>query len=151
MSRLCVQRLFLLLILGICAPLLYAQDDEQVPEQPQLSEEEQARLMATAREIEQRYASIESLQENMGIYHPSLGEAYSDLARFLSENERFEEAAEVYDQALQITRINYGLYSEDQIPIIQSMIANLQLTRDWETVDRYQEFNFHLHQRIFAR
>ncbi len=150
MTRISKKRLFFLLALWLCTPVLLAQNDPESSAADQQSAEEQAQAMALARELEQRYGGIESLRETVGIYHPSLAEAYVDLAIFLRENGRYEEAADVNDQALQITRINSGLYSEDQLPIIQALLANHGALRDWDEVDKYQELNLHMHRRLFA-
>src|SRR6056300_129212 len=72
-----------------------------------------------SREIARREALIEELRYSSGVYSDQLREVQADLGAYLIEVEDFEGAAKVYSEALQITRINTGLYSEEQLPLIK--------------------------------
>ena len=133
MKRIC------LTVLSLCFALSSTAQDETVASSAEL-----------ARELDQRYANIERLREDLGIYDAALAEAYSDTAAFLSEQQRYDEAIALYDQALQITRINSGLYSADQLPIIQALISNNRSLKDWREVDKLQELNLHMQRRMYG-
>lgn len=124
-------------------------DDEMV----ELSEEEkaaaQARAIELSRELESRQTAIQNMRSDLGIYAPALQEAYSDLAMFYTEVEDYESAISVYTDALQVARINTGLYSEEQRPIIDSLIENQAELRAWEEVDKLHELDYFVASRIY--
>lgn len=162
--------LTLVLCLMVFSQSLIAQDDEPrghsgadlaadsagdaVVDEPQLSEEEQkaqdeTRALEISRELSLRLVAIEELQSQGGIYDPTLREAYADLAAFYQEIEDFESADDLYDDALQVVRITSGLFSEEQIPIINELIATNIKMKDWQEVDDFQELKLHISGRIY--
>lgn len=78
----------------------------------------------------------ESLAEMRGGYDDSVIETNLDLASALDELERYEEAADAYERAMQGIRIRDGLYGEAQLPLLESAIENASELNDWELVDR---------------
>jgi len=55
-----------------------------------------------------------------------------------------------FDQALQITRIKYGLYHEAQIPLLEGIILSGMELSDWELVDERYAYMEHLYRRLYA-
>jgi hypothetical protein len=110
--------------------------------------ERQARFAAIADERRRRDAELERIQSELGIYDPALLEAYQDYASFLAENEDFESALQLFDQALQIARINTGLYSAEQLPLIDAMIATYSKMEDWLEVDALQHLRYQVGSRM---
>ena len=66
------------------------------------------------------------------IYDQSLIEAYDDAARFYLN--RGESAAGA-GEALQISRINSGLYSEQQLLLVKALIDARSRIEQWQEVD----------------
>lgn len=126
---------------------------EEAAEQNELDAEElarrQARVAELTRELEQRQQAIIDLQSEQGIYHPSLIEANADLARLQVELENYDEATRYLTEALQIARINTGLYSEQQLPLIDELIRNNQRKQDWTAVDDLVHLDHHIASRLF--
>ncbi|MEX0962748.1 MAG: hypothetical protein WDZ52_01725 [Pseudohongiellaceae bacterium] len=110
---------------------------------------ERARAEEVARQLELRLQAIDELQGSRGIYAPELQEAYSDLAGLYQEIEDYESAISVYNEALQISRINTGLYSNQQLPIIKSLIDSNGRLRNWEQADKLQELRYHISSRLY--
>ena len=110
--------------------------------------EQEARALAISRELGQRQAAIEELQSELGIYDQSLIEAYGDLARLYGELEDYENAARLHNDALQIARINSGLFSVEQFAIIAALIENYSALRQGGEVDDLQELNYHINSRL---
>ncbi|MFN3163991.1 MAG: tetratricopeptide repeat protein [Pseudohongiellaceae bacterium] len=104
--------------------------------------------MARRAELEQ---ALEELRSDAGVYSPVLMEAYSDLGALYTELEDFDSAVRVYNDALQIARINSGLYSEQQLPLLESLIDSQQQRSDWQAVDDLAHLHLHLHERLYAR
>jgi len=69
----------------------------------------------------------------------------------LSQQELGEHrgAVEAFEQALQITRIHYGLFHESQIPLVESIIYSLMELKDWEAVDQQFDYMAHLYRRLY--
>jgi len=113
-------------------------------------EQQRARDAELARELTLRLQSINEMQGSLGIYSPQLQEAYADLGALYVEQEDFDAAIAVYNDALQISRINSGLYGGQQIPIIDSMIHSNSQLRSWQAVDDLHELRYHISSRLFA-
>jgi tetratricopeptide (TPR) repeat protein len=99
-----------------------------------------------------RYEQVISDLEltSVGSYNPSLTEAYLNLAGTLERLDLYEEAAAVYDQALQSIRINNGLNSMEQLPVLEELQENSIAIQDWEKVDRFSNLAFHITRRNFS-
>ncbi len=113
------------------------------------SEQEKAREVDIARELNLRRQAIDQMQGNQGIYAPQLQEAYGDLAALYVEIEDFDSAITVYTDALQISRINTGLYSDQQLPIISSLIESNSALRNWQETDDLHELRYHISSRLY--
>ena len=60
-----------------------------------------------------------------------------------------EVAIKAFNQALQITRIKYGLYHEAQIPLLEGIILSSMEVRDWESVDKRYAYMEHLYRKLY--
>ena len=111
--------------------------------------DEQARLREIAQEVARREAQLEQLRYGQGIYAPELQEAFADLGAYFMEVGDFERARETYIEALQIARINTGLYSVEQLPLIRAAAQADAELKDWEAADDLQTLHWHISQRVF--
>lgn len=144
------------LLLGLAAPSLApAQEptavdaiDEEVEQE--LQRQQRERDAEFARQLELRLTAIDEMQGSQGIYAPELQEAYADLGALFAEMEDYQSAVSTYNDALQISRINTGLYSEQQIPLIQALIDNNGQLRNWEEADDLHELRYHISRRLYA-
>ena len=113
------------------------------------NEQERTSDAEFARELYLRQEAIYEMQGSHGIYSPQLQEAYGDLAALYVEVEDFESAIRVYTDALQISRINTGLYSDEQLPIIASLIKSNSQLSNWEETDDLHELRYHISSRFY--
>ena len=127
--------------------VISAQENPPEEQGPEVTE---ARALEISRELSTRQTAIENIQSDLGIYDPSLIEAYDDMGRFYSELEDYENAIRLYTEALQIARINTGLYSPEQIPILDSLIEANSRSTDWQEVDDFQELHYLINSRIYG-
>ena len=130
----------------ICSDL-FAQTGEHGKESAKVSEE---RIIELNREIESSRAGIEEIQTNAGIYDQSLIEAYWSLAEFYSELEDYQSASDILLDALQVARINMGLYSSEQIPLVRLLIENEVKEQDWRAADDFYELEYLIASRAFS-
>lgn len=131
-----------------------AADDEAPASEPKpLTEEEKAAALARAAEVSRqlglRNEAIQNLQSERGIYAPELQEVYSDMAGFYLEIDDYDSAIKLYSDALQVARINTGLYSEEQLPIIDALVENQSRIKQWDEVDRLHELEYFVASRVF--
>lgn len=122
---------------------------EEITREKEESAQRAARVQALSRELAVRQQAIQDLQSEQGIYFPGLIEAYSDIARLQVELEDFESATQSLNDALQIARINTGLYSEQQLPLIDELIDQNLRTKDWEEVDDLVHLDHHISSRVY--
>ncbi len=108
-----------------------------------------ARLQALSRELAVRQQAIEDLQGDQGIYYSGLVEAHSDIAGLLVEMEDYHGAVEALSEALQIARVNTGLYSEQQLPLLDELINQNLLLKDWAEVDDLVHLDHHISSRVY--
>jgi tetratricopeptide (TPR) repeat protein len=124
-------------------PQEVAPDPVDVPEVPAVDAAE------LARERSERTQAIEEMQSEFGIYSPQLAEAYADFGAYYLNLGDYESAIAQYTSALQIARISYGLYGEEQLPVIQKLIEANQQRQDWEEVDKLQHLAYHISTRLY--
>ena len=125
------------------------QDTEQEAGEIDDSIDTEARALEITQELAARQLTIENIQSDLGVYDQSLVEIYNDLANFYVELEDYDNAVRYHSEALQITRINTGLYSHEQIPILDSLIQNNGRGERWEEVDNLQELYYFVNSRLF--
>jgi len=125
--------------------------DEGVDESAAESAAAAVRSLEISREIARREALIDELRYSSGVYSDQLREVQADLGAYLIEVEDFEGAAKVYSEALQITRINTGLYSEEQLPLIKALIASNTKSKAWDKADDFQSLHLHIASRLYSK
>jgi len=109
-----------------------------------------ARSLEISREIARRETLIDDLRYSAGVYSEELSEVQADLGAYLLEVEDFEKAAQIFTEALQIARINTGLYSEDQLPLINALIASNTKMKAWSQADDFQSLHIHIADRLYS-
>ena len=125
------------------------QEEIDSAEEDLRNEQERTADAEFVRELGLRRQAIDEMQGSQGIYSPQLQEAYGDLAALYAEVEDFESAIRVYTDALQISRINTGLYSDEQLPIIASLIKSNSQLSNWEETDNLHELRYHISSRFY--
>lgn len=101
-------------------------------------------------ELERRQSALQFMEEALGVYEPALVEAYSDLARFYTDHGYAEEAAALYRQALMVVRVNAGLNSEQQLPVLDALITSSGAASHWQDVDDGRELKFYLQRKLYG-
>ena len=65
--------------------------------------------------------SIAEQEAQNGVYHPQVKEQLMGLGILLQNNELHGDAVDLFTRALHITRVNNGLESLDQLPILERL------------------------------
>lgn len=83
-------------------------------------------------ELERSRALLNELQDRFGAMDVRLLEPLEQMADRLMLASRFDEAHVMLDRAMQIARVEEGLYTEVQRPLLEKKIENFANRGDWE-------------------
>jgi len=87
---------------------------------------------AQAPELVDRYREqLEQQEQTVGRYDPSLLESLERLAQVTVELDQFAETDAILDRAIQILRINEGLYTDSQFPFLVLSVRNNVRRGNW--------------------
>ena len=95
-------------------------------------------------------AAITDLESRFGGYAAGLAEQLSGLGAAYQTRGSHQEAAAVLKRALHLARVNYGLHSPEQIPILQQLIRNLISSGDYQTADERYDYLYRLQHRVYG-
>jgi hypothetical protein len=99
-----------------------------------------------------RYAlQYESMASEFGPYDLRVTEPLMAAADLQVEAGNYLDALLGYQQALQVTRISTGLYSEEQIPLVEKIIDCNVATGDWPSVDEQFRYLELLYSRVYEQ
>jgi hypothetical protein len=88
---------------------------------------------------------IRQLELSEGPYSDALAEPLSSLAHFYRGQGNYKNALRLYGRALHLVRINDGLYSERQIPVVRSMLDSYREAGDMQGLDKRYDYFFRLY------
>ncbi len=90
---------------------------------------------------------VEELEARSNTYDPQLGETLHGMANTLRMAGEYSEALEAYRRAMHIQRVNHGIYSLAQEPMIRGMIATHQQTDNLAGATRQYQQLLRIHTR----
>jgi len=102
------------------------------------------------RDIENYEQVLEQLEYSGGAWSVELAQELEALGALLYEQGDFEESIEVLERAVHVNRVNYGLYSPQQIPLLQRQIAGHIALEQWREADTLQQYAFYAQNRAFG-
>ncbi|MEM8561761.1 MAG: hypothetical protein AAGF57_05980 [Pseudomonadota bacterium] len=88
---------------------------------------------------------LHGLEGEGGPYSDALAEPLTDLARHHRQQGDLASARKAYQRALHVVRVNDGLYSERQVPILQELFELYRVSGDMETLDARYDYFFRLY------
>lgn len=137
-----LQRMGTLLISAVLISACIAQSgfaDEPTLYEPAINPDLQP-LVAT---LETLRAEVQNSTQTLGAYNEELLGSLNSLTEALVSAQAWQEAATMVEQQIQILRINDGLYTEAQIPLIEKQLGILAAREDWITLqDRLDYLTF---------
>ncbi|SEA37027.1 hypothetical protein [Microbulbifer marinus] len=93
---------------------------------------------------------IEEMEAQHGAYGAGMDEQLLGLATALQKSGAHEEAIDEFRRAMLINRVNEGLYSLNQIPMIERMIESQIALNQWEDANDNQQYLYWLHARNYG-
>lgn len=124
---------YLTLLTILFAPLHSAMAQQQPNDDGVETTETDERLSALEADVVNYRQTLANMQTG---FNANTIEINLGLAQALVDLDRHDEAADAFEQALQVMRIQEGLYSESQLPLLEDAIRSASENRDWELVDR---------------
>jgi hypothetical protein len=157
LQRICrSHRVALVLTALLCAGPAPAEPGETYGERFALAGEASAPAAAggagpTSRDADSAAADLAVLRERVrdveqrgGPYAAGLAESLADLARAEEALGNSGAATTLRQRALHLTRLNDGLYSEAQLPLLRELFAADRRRGDFETLDGRYDYYFRL-------
>lgn len=129
-------RTALLACLAGTAPL-WALEQEAQSRPPQMSGQEEQAYWWYIQTIESRY----------GAYAPQLSEQLLGLGKALQAQSRHQEALDLFKRGVHLARINEGLYSQEQIPLLQGQISSHLALGQYAIADERQRYMYRVQVR----
>ena len=98
--------------------------------------------------LETQLLDVSAHKLEHGNFDPALIDKLLLLADSQSLIGEYENAIDSLKEALLVSRINDGLYNYSQIEILDELIANEVLMKNWAAVDNYYDLEEHLFRRL---
>lgn len=89
--------------------------------------------------------TIKDVESREGAYGGSLSESLLGLALILQSQGRHDEAIKLFKRGAHLTRINEGLYCEQQIPYVRGEIASHKQQQNYAQADQRQNYLHRVH------
>jgi len=100
--------------------------------------------------VEKYQVAIEEIESQDGAYGSRLTQELMNLGSIYQEYGRHDEAIKFLKRSAHLNRINDGLYSTTQIPIIRKLIISLKEKKQWSKVDKSYSYLSWLYSQNFA-
>lgn len=71
--------------------------------------------------LERQYERIKQIEEQEDAFSADLGEAYLAYGKLLAQAGRLDEARDMYASSLHLARVNHGVYSIEQRPVLRAV------------------------------
>lgn len=91
--------------------------------------------------------TVAALEANGDTWHPLIAESMTSLAQLMQQEENHEEALAMLERALHISRVNNGLFSLQQAPVIDMQVNSHMALGEWAEADSLRQYHFYIHSR----
>ncbi|WP_102796106.1 tetratricopeptide repeat protein [Bowmanella denitrificans] len=92
---------------------------------------------------------IDRVQQEEGTYSPQLGQLLTQLGVAYQQQEQHQLALDSFARALQITKINEGIYALNQLAIMDKMQSSMMAQHRWKDMDDQHQRAYWLVNRNF--
>ena len=126
------------IVFVLLAPSALAEDEADALEDPR-----QAQIAANIAQYQQDLIGLG------GVYSRVTTELNLSLADAYLELDDFDRALEAYGEALQSVRISNGLYSEEQLPLLELFATGSMRAQDWEKTENNLHLAYSLAKQLY--
>lgn len=103
-----------------------------------------------ANQQQQLRRTITALESEHGAYGAALPEQLLSLGLSLQQQGRHGDAIAVFKRGTHLARVTSGLYSVEQIPLLQSEVASLTALEDYLGADQRQDYLYRVQMRALS-
>ncbi len=100
--------------------------------------------------IRQYNSVVAEIELNGGAWDGNLVEELSSLGKLQQQQGEHLAAIETFDRAIHVNRINSGLYTLEQAPVVEQLIQSYMALGDWAQADTYNRYLYHVQQKAFG-
>ncbi len=100
--------------------------------------------------IRQYNGAVTDIELDGGAWDGGLVEELASLGRLQQQQGNHLGAIETLDRAIHVNRINSGLYTLEQIPVVEQLIQSYMALGDWEQADIYNNYLYHVQQKAYG-
>ena len=93
--------------------------------------------------------SVQSAEVGGGVYSPDLVEPLEDIGRAYQAEQKHLQAMDYFRRALHLSRVNEGLNSPNQLPLLGYMIDSHMAMGQLYDVDYKQNYRFRVQQKVY--
>lgn len=94
--------------------------------------------------------ALEELEYKGGAWSTEIAEELATLGTLLHEQGDYEQAIKVFDRAVHINRVNYGLFSPQQVPLVERVVEGHVALGQWSDADAQQQYAFYVQTKAFG-
>lgn len=94
--------------------------------------------------------SVEQIETIGGVWDSGLVEQLATLGGLQQQQGYHPDAIATFNRAIHINRINSGLHTLEQVPVIEKMIESHLALGEWEQADLYYNYLFYVQQKAFG-
>lgn len=95
-------------------------------------------------------SAISAIEADGGAWDQALTEELSALGRLQQQEGNHPAALETLSRAMHINRINQGLHTLTQVPLVEAMIDSYMAQGNWAKVDLYQNYLYFVQQKVYG-
>jgi tetratricopeptide (TPR) repeat protein len=110
----------------------------------------QQEYLQRLQDIDNYEQMLEQLEYDGGAWSAQIAEELSTLGNMLYEQGDYEQSIEVFDRAVHVNRVNYGLYSTQQIPLVERIVESHIALGQWQQADQQQQYAFYVQSKAYG-
>lgn len=153
----CLSAALLLVVFALASPVPVGARERGVRPEPYgryfvRAESVQKTLIPPLQSAPEGAAYLERVQQRVwqqGPYGAGLSESLLDAANYFQGRGDSEQAEALLRRSVHLTRINDGLNSMLQLPMLDSLLDNYSDSGDWEAADEIQSWRLHLRRQNY--
>ena len=105
---------------------------------------------ALMQSVDRYQKSINELQKTQGAYGEGLAEQLVGLGLAYKNLGQYPPAMAAFNRSLLVTRVNLGLYTLEQIPILEQIIATNTAAGDWTALNQNHQYLYWVYLRNYG-
>ena len=140
-----------ILYIDVPVPMEPGEDPVLPPPMVPTIPEEDVAFQRRAQVISDYGDAIARIELDGGAWDRSLVEELSALGSLQQQQGDHPGALETLTRAMHVNRINDGLHTLNQVPVVEQMIDSYMALGDWENVDLYQNYLYFVQLKAFGR